>query len=502
MSFDRRAALLTVAQSRACDRAAVAAGADLADLMENAGRAVADAILARRSRRSVVVLCGPGNNGGDGFVAACHLARAGWPVGVALLGARERLKGAAARMARRWSGPILPLEDEATRSSIAEAALVVDAVFGAGLTRDVAGAAAAALAAGSAECVAVDVPSGLDGDSGEVRGFARRAALTVAFCRARPGHLLLPGRELRGELVVADIGIGDDIVEACAPSLFRNGPAAWAGCLPRPATATHKHARGHLVVAGGGVATGGAARLVARAGLRAGAGLATVAAPPGAILAYAAAQTSVMQRADASPEAFAELLAESGRAPARPGAVVLGPGQGVSAATRARVMAALATGKPVLLDADALTSFADRRAALFAALHGRCVLTPHEGEFRRLFRETGTRLARAREAAAITGAVVVLKGPDTVIALPEGGALIDADAPPDLATAGSGDVLAGFIGGLLAQGLDAAAAGAIGVWLHGACGRHCGPGLIAEDLPEALPAVLRGLRAEERRTDA
>ncbi len=485
--FRQQQALLGVAQMGEADRRTIAGGIPGLTLMEHAGAAVADAIRARWTPRPVSVLCGPGNNGGDGFVVARLLKEAGWPVRLALLGRRERLKGDAAEMAARWDDEVEALGPD----SVAGAELVVDAVFGAGLNRDVDGVAAEALEAIAVPCVAVDVPSGLDGDSGALRGPAPQAALTVTFCRAKPGHLLLPGRSRCGELLVADIGIPDAVVEGLAPSLFRNGPRAWPVGYPWAQPGDHKYARGHLIVAGGGVSASGAARLAARAGLRAGAGLVTVAVPPGALTVYAGHLTSVMLRADPDPAHYAELIAER-----RVSALILGPGQGVGQGTRERVLAALATGKPAVLDADALTSFAESPDLLLEALHEGCILTPHEGEFARLFPHAGTRLERARSAAAACGATVILKGPDTVIALPDGTLVINDNAPPELATAGSGDVLAGIAGGLLAQGIAAPVAAAMAVWLHGACGQQYGPGLIAEDLPEALPAVLRQLRMD------
>jgi len=485
MTLDPCNAVLGVKQMYEADRRAMASGIPGATLMEHAGQAVAAGVIARWQARPVVVLCGPGNNGGDGFVAARLLDEAGWPVKVALLGKREELSGDAGAMAARWRGPVSAMGPGALEG----AALVIDALFGAGLTRDVVGVAAETLRMIKVPCIAVDIPSGVDGDTGDVRGVAANACLTMTFCRSKPGHLLMPGRSFCGELVISDIGISDDIVASLRPALFRNGPEAWNRTFPWPRPSAHKYARGHLVVAGGNLASSGASRLAARAGLRAGAGLVTVAAPPSALLVHAMHLTAVMVRPDPDPSSFAAMLAEP-----RVAAAVLGPGQGLGKATRDRVAAALATGKPLVLDADALSEFAEEPETLFDMLHDKCVLTPHDGEFRRLFDFAGTRLDRARAAASRCGAVVLLKGPDTIIAFPDGTAVINDNAPPELATAGSGDVLAGFIGGLLAQGVSAGMAASIGAWLHGACGARCGPGLISEDLTEALPAVLRELR--------
>ena len=476
--------LLSVAEMYAADEAAARAGTPGLTLMENAGRAVVDAIVQRWAPRPVSVLCGPGNNGGDGFVAARLLAEAGWPVRVGLLGDRTRLKGDAAAMAARWAGPVEPLDP----ALFDGAPLVVDALFGAGLARPLEGAALA-LAGASADrdlpCVAVDIPSGIHGDSGAVLGKAFRATLTVTFARRKTGHLLLPGRVHAGKVTVADIGIPASVIAALGIRAHENAPALWQALLPGPTPADHKYSRGHALVVGGDGAHSGAARLAARAALRVGAGLVTVHAPEAAIPVYAAQLTAVMV---ASAADLGEALADERR-----NALLIGPGCGASPTTRAQTLRALGAGKRCVLDADALTAFKDDPAALFAALGPDAVLTPHEGEYRRLFAHDGDKLTRARAAARESGAVVVLKGADCVIAAPDGRAAINANAPPTLATAGSGDVLAGLILGLLAQKMGAFEAAAAGVWLHGAAAAAFGPGLIAEDLAETLPRVFRDL---------
>ena len=477
-------ALLSVADMYAADAAAARAGTPGLTLMENAGRAVARAIVRRWAPRPVAVLCGPGNNGGDGFVVARLLAEAGWPVRLGLLGARERLRGDAAAMAARWEHPVEPLD----LALLDGEPLVVDALFGAGLTRPLGGAALALAEASIARalpCVAVDIPSGIHGDTGAVLGGSFTAAVTVTFGRPKYGHLLLPGREHAGELVVADIGIPAAAIDGLALRVYENKPVLWRALLPAPTPGGHKYSRGHALVVGGDGAHSGAARLAARAALRVGAGLVTVLVPEAAVPVYASQLTAVMV---ASMTEFGVALADPRR-----NALLIGPGCGVSPTTRAQTLRALGAGKRCVLDADALSAFRDEPAALFAALTPDTVLTPHEGEYRRLFAHEGDKLARARTAAAESGAVVVLKGADTVVAAPDGRAAINANAPPTLATAGSGDVLAGFILGLLTQGMPAFEAAAAGVWLHGAAAAAFGPGLIAEDLSESLPGVLRKL---------
>ncbi len=496
--------ILSVAEMSRADAAAVKAGVPGVELMENAGRAVAGAVRIRYRPGPAVVLCGPGNNGGDGFVAARHLAAAGWPLRLALIGDRARLRGDAAHHAKLWKGPVEDLTEDGAAGLLDGAAglldganVVIDALFGAGLSRPLEGAACRvveALASSRVPVVAVDMPSGVSGDSGAVLGEAAvRAACSVTFFRKKPGHLLLPGRQMCGEVVVADIGIPDSVLGEIAPRCFENGPGLWGGAYPWREFDDHKYRFGHALVLGGATMTG-AARLAARAALRVGAGLVTLASPSAALPIYALSTPSAITVPLDSEADYRALLAD-----ARKNAVLLGPGNGVGGETRARSLAALAAGKATVIDADALTSFRDRPAELFEAAGGPsggpCVLTPHEGEFARLFPElTGDKLSRARAAAAASGAVVLLKGADTTIAAPDGRAAINTNAPATLATAGSGDVLAGLIVGLLAQGIPSFEAACAAVWLHGEAAAALGPGLIAEDLSEALPGVLTGLR--------
>jgi ADP-dependent NAD(P)H-hydrate dehydratase / NAD(P)H-hydrate epimerase len=484
-------AVLTTRQMYEADRRAIAGGIPGSRLMEAAGRAVAAAVMNRRPPGPVLVLAGPGNNGGDGFVAARHLAAAGWPVRVALLGRREALKGDAAGAAAAWRGPVLPLDGVEPEPG----ELVVDALFGAGLARPLEGRAAA-LARRCAELgltvVAIDVPSGLPGDGAAPLGdVAFQARTTITFFRKKPAHLLVPAREFCGDVLLVDIGIPAGVLDGIAPQVFENGPALWLAAYPWRRTASHKYKAGHLLVVGGSAMTG-AAQLACRAGLRIGAGLVSVACDAASLPIYAVANPGVITLDLPTAAAFETALEDS-----RQNAVVVGPGNGVSEATRARAETALRAGKQVVLDADALGVFQQDPQALHGLITGsagQAVLTPHDGEFARLFPDIeGNRLARATAAAGRSGAVVVLKGPDTVVAAPDGRAAINASAPPWLATGGTGDVLAGMIGGLLAQHMPAFEAAAAAVWLHGRAAAALGPGLIAEDLPDALPAVLREL---------
>ena len=490
--------LLTTAEMTEADRLTIAATPGTR-LMENAGRAVADAV-ARRSPHGAPMVCivaGPGNNGGDGFVCARVLAERDYPVRLMLLGDPDRLKGDAAEAARRWEGPV----EAATATALSGAGLIVDALFGAGLDRPVEAPARAmieAINAAGVPVIAVDLPSGINGNSGAVMGAAVTASETVTFFRRKPGHLLLPGRLHSGTVEVVDIGIPKAVLESIRPSIFANAEALWAERFPVPQPGGHKYRRGHALVVSGDQSHTGAARLAARGALRAGAGLVTIASPRNALAINAASNLAVMVRPVDGAEELAACLGDP-----RLNTVVLGPGGGVGARMREAVLTALSGERAVVLDADALTSFADAPEMLFAAIRSRVaaptVLTPHEGEFSHLFRaspqatEISSKCDHAKTAAAASGAIVLLKGSDTVVASPGGRVSITENAPPWLATAGSGDVLAGFVAGLLAQGMPAFEAASAAAWLHGETGSEAGPGLIAEDLPEALRMVYRRL---------
>ncbi|GGE23220.1 bifunctional NAD(P)H-hydrate repair enzyme [Primorskyibacter flagellatus] len=581
--------LLTCAQMRDIERRAIESGSVTGlDLMERAGQGIVDAIFAQWpellrqrgpvpappryfrqdeggyfSRRRAVVLCGPGNNGGDGYVVARLLHRMGWQLTVFGMGEVEDMPPDARVNRTRWSalGPVVPLTCDAflaVSSGRGLADVYVDALFGTGMTRPVQGEALKVLdvLAGSggddfaSRTVAVDAPSGLCLDSGHVPGRPegygrglRSVALTVTFDSPKVGHVIGIGPDICGRLAVCDIGLrpwrefeGDQIdpdapggtmrhmnVRLSGAPMVREGrrdPEDIARHLLKRASGGHKFDHGHCLVVSGGVARTGAARLAARAALRIGAGLVTLAVPPDAVAEVAAQTTAVMVREVTGPADLAKVLEDR-----RIRSICLGPGLGVGARTREMVAVALEAGRHVVLDADALTSFADDPGALFALIEkGRVVLTPHGGEFARLFPEIDARLNAprlladdeawhtalaaqggplyskvdaAREAAASSGAVVLLKGRDTVIALPEGPAAvhaaIGARAAPWLATAGAGDVLAGFIAGLMARECPPGDAAECAAWLHVEAALAFGPGLIAEDLPEMVPQVLRGL---------
>lgn len=478
--------LLSVEEMGQADRITISGGIPGVELMETAGWTVSDVIAARFTPRRTLVVCGPGNNGGDGFVVARLLQERGWDVVLTLLGEREDLQGDAALAATKWDGPVTALKPDLLDG----VELLVDALFGAGLARDIGGVAFDFLVRaksmvrdGFLTSVAVDMPSGVDGNTGAVCGIAVPAAMTVTFFRKKPGHMLYPGRALSGELVVTDIGIKADVLREIGPAIFENARELWASALPRPDAYSHKYTRGHAVICGGEMT--GAGRLAARAARRAGAGLLTVAAPSSLCPLFSADAPGIITVPVDDVATFSGLLGD-----ARKNAVLVGPGHGVSYYTRSIAEAALRAERPVVLDADALTVFAGEAGALSGMIRAPVVLTPHQGEFARLFPDlSGSRLEVARAAAELVGAVVVLKGPDTIVAAPDGRAAINGNAPPWLATGGTGDVLAGTILGLLTQGMPAFEAAAAAVWINGAAANRFGPGLIAEDLPEVFPRI-------------
>ncbi len=459
--------LLTPAEMGRADALAIAGGIPGIALMQRAGWAVARA--ARRfGPGHVLVLCGPGNNGGDGYVAARLLADWGWPVRLAAL-APPRPGSDAALAAAQWHGPAADFTPQAA----ARADLVIDAVFGAGLSRDVDGVVADTLAA-ARRILAVDVPSGVDGATGAVRGRAAQAAVTVTFFRRKPGHALLPGRDLCGELVLADIGMPAAVLDSIAPQTRANGPALWQ--LPVLPASTHKYARGSVTVLGGALMTG-AAQLAAAAARHGGAGIVTLAPPRGCRAEYSHVPAGLI----VDDRALPVLLEDERRT-----TWVCGPGLGQDTA-RSLFPLLVAAGRQVVADADALGAHAGHPEAL----RGAAVLTPHAGEFAKLFGPAGEdRPAAARAAARLVGAVVLLKGSDTVIAAPDGRLAINGTGTSALATAGAGDVLSGLIAALLAGGMPAWQAACAGAWLHGRAGELLGPGLVAEDLPAAIARAI------------
>lgn len=489
--------ILNAQQMRQAEQFAVQAGTPLIVLMERAGLAVAEQIMQRYNKCPTIILCGPGNNGGDGFVAARHLAAKGWPVRILLFGKMEELTPEAKVAASRWRGAVITASVQVMESALQKGAqLIVDALYGIGLRRPIVGEAAALLQMinrSNIPIVSVDIPSGLNADTGQVFGQSAVADLTICFFRKKLAHVLMPGRMLCGEILLMDIGVPEQALQTLTLQVCENHPDLWIGYYPQPQLNYNKYDRGHVLLLGG-VELTGASRLAALAAQRIGAGLVTVAAPLAVFLIYATSLTSVMVRAlndgGAFAHSFQELLEDR-----RINVVLLGPGAGDSQQTRQSVTLALAAGKRCVLDADALNVFEGDAESLKRIINPNCIITPHEGEFERLFDRVidprQDKISRAKAAAAYLGCPVILKGADTIIASPEGLAVVNTNGPATLATAGTGDVLAGFVAGLMAQGVGVFPAGCIATWLHAAVAAEFGPCLVAEDIIAGLPNILK-----------
>jgi ADP-dependent NAD(P)H-hydrate dehydratase / NAD(P)H-hydrate epimerase len=478
---------------RAAERAAFRSGLPSYSTMEKAGAAVAAEILKRKKKGRALILIGPGNNGGDGWVIARLLKARGWRIAAAALAPPAKLKGDALRAYQNFGG-----RAERFPASRRGFDVIVDALFGTGLMRPVSGKAAKWInAANRAKAfkVAVDISSGISSDTGNALGAAFNADLTVTFFRKKRGHVLADGLARSGRVVTAAIGIPDQTLKAQDVRVFENAPALWRKKLPRPPKAAHKHRRGHTLVFGGPAPMSGAGRLAGYAALRIGSGLVTTLVPKAALAVYARHQLALMAKGyETAAEAAAAVGSKNFNA------LVIGPGNGVGEGTRHNVLAALKTKKAIVCDADALTSFKENPRRLFRALHRKAVLTPHAGEFARLFPDLDPPLDKieaTRLAAKRAGCIVLLKGADTVIASPKGTAVVNVHATPYLATAGAGDVLAGVIAGLMAQGMRAFEAACAGAWLQGEAALRRGPGLISEDLLKGLPGALKKVVSPE-----
>ncbi len=489
--------VLSAQQMRMAEQLAVQAGTPLIVLMERAGLAVAEQVMARYPKCPAILLCGPGNNGGDGFVAARHLAAKGWPVRILLFGKLEDLTPEAKVAASRWRGAVITASVSVLENALQKGAqLIIDALYGIGLRRPIVGEAASMLQIinrSRLPIVSVDIPSGLNADTGQVFGQSAVADVTICFFRKKLAHVLMPGRMLCGEILLLDIGIPEQTLQGMTLQCCENHPDLWIGYYPQPQLSYNKFDRGYVMVLGGSEMTG-AARLAALAAQRIGAGLVAIAAPLSSRYIYATTMMSIMVKTifegDEFTHSFQKLLEDR-----RINVLVIGPGAGEIDQTRQAVKLALSAGKACVLDADALNIFAGDVESLKRIVNSNCIVTPHEGEFNRLFDRVidprQDKISRAKAAAAFLGCPVVLKGADTVIASPEGLAVINTNAPATLATAGSGDVLAGFIAGLMAQGVEAFPAGCIGTWMHAAIASEYGPCLIAEDIIAGLHTILK-----------
>lgn len=486
--------ILSTKQMYKADQLAIKTGVSSEELMENAGAGVTAHITANWNPRRTMVFCGPGNNGGDGYVIARHLIDAGWDVTVVSSHDPAVLQGDAAQMYARCPVKVKNVRDLLNIAWNYQ--LVIDAVFGAGfhgeLPKDVQSTFDQAKEKGAA-IIAVDVPSGVDGDKGIVCSSTPMAAMTVTFFKPKFGHLLHPARAHCGKLYVVDIGIPATVLSGMDIKAFQNDPSLWGRQFPKLSVTGHKYDRGHAAIVGGGIANTGAARIAARNCLRIGAGAVTLLSSPSALLVYAQALEAIMVSPIADIEMFKEFLTSK-----RIRSVLIGPANGVNERTKVFTLAALGSASDVVIDADAITVFKDDPAQLFEAIkskkHGHVVLTPHEAEFDRLFNLTGSALEKCKSATRESGAIVLLKGATTVAAAPDGRVTLNVNAPPWLATAGSGDALAGLITGLMLGFEDPLMAVSAGIWIHSEAAQQFGVGLIAEDIEKCIPRILQEFR--------
>jgi hydroxyethylthiazole kinase-like uncharacterized protein yjeF len=446
--------ILTAEQMRTAEAQAIAAGTPETTLMERAGRALAEAVRLHVGPRDVLILCGPGNNGGDGYVAARHLATMGYSVRVAALA--EATTDAARRAKGQWDGPIEPFD------SAADAPIVIDCLFGTGLSRGLEEAVfqrLVRLVDKALVAVACDIPSGVGADDGALLSPIGHYDITVTFGALKPAHRLMPSMSHMGRVVLADIGIEAETqwIELGAPDLPPLDPEG------------HKYSRGLVHCLAGQMP--GAIALAATAAARSGAGYVRVSTS----LPIAGLPSSIVQTGGA------DLQDE------RIGCILVGPGLGDVPQV---LTLSLTAPRPIVIDADAIGLVGEPERLIGHDT----ILTPHEGEFKQLFGELeGSKAQRVLEAARRSQSVIVYKGPDTLVASPDGRLGFALPAPAWLATAGSGDVLAGMIAALRARGLEPFEAACGGVWLHGRAAEVAGPGMIADDLLNAIPAALAGL---------
>jgi hydroxyethylthiazole kinase-like uncharacterized protein yjeF len=479
--------ILSSTQMSKADSETIKSGIQGLFLMENAGKSVSDFIKSKYNKQKTLVLCGPGNNGGDGFVVARHLKESGWDVKISSLIDKNSYKNDALVMAKRWNDFIIPFEE----ISVGDYSLIIDAIFGIGLSKEISGTIASVINEvnnKNIDTISIDIPSGIDSNNGAILGTAFKSKYTITFARKKIGHTIYPGKDNCGEVIISDIGIKDNFIKS---NIFENTPELWINDFPFPKPQQHKYDRGHSIIVGGNVESAGAATLSAISALKTGSGLVTVACPPSALLVYASKLTAVMNKPIDSVNSFSSFIDDK-----RVTSVLIGPGNGVTKTTKEYVLEALKLKKNCVFDADALNVFQDKPEELFKSIYSDVILTPHEGEFHRLFALEGNKIDRAIQAAKISNCIIVLKGSDTIIAAPNGKVAVNTNAPASLATAGSGDCLAGIITALLANKVDAFKAACIGVWLHSESANLAGPGMTAEDILENIHIALQGLYSQ------
>ncbi|WDM85676.1 NAD(P)H-hydrate dehydratase [Ehrlichia sp. JZT12] len=440
------------------------------ELIQRAGKAVSDIIISLFPKQPVIIIAGPGNNGKDGIVAANILRNLGWPVVLMLYNTTVDIS----------EGWVIPL----TYNNIVscESCLIIDSLFGIGLSRNIPEDLLDIFKYINSSCskvvVAVDIPSGINCNSGQIMGCAIRADITITFSVLKIGHVLFPGCDYSGKVYVVDIGIDVDYSKI---TIHKNTPALWADAIPQLNYTSNKYNRGYTLVCSVGNKCIGASKLVAMSALKVGSGVVSIACDDNALALYASCLTSIMYKL------YDDVINDE-----RITSIVVGPGCGINGITKQRTIDIL-NKKNCVLDADSISVFSDSYEMLFSQIKHNVIMTPHEGEFKLVFPFlTGSKIEKAQQAASLSKAVVVLKGPDTIIADPVGNVVVN-NAPFTLATAGSGDVLSGIIGGLLSSGMSPFNAACCGVWIHTECARHYGIGLIADDIMLQIPIALKRL---------
>lgn len=493
MNPDLSAIVHTATQAKQCDELAITQfDMEGKTLLENAGDQVAEVLLQQFQPCPTLILCGPGNNGGDGYVVANHLRTAGFEVTLLQFGAPKN--GSAAEMiAKEWQGKAIAFDEKKAISLLKSYDLYVDAIFGTGLSRTLPEPLLRfiqALNQVKAPIISIDIPTGVDAETGQLHGGAIKATHTVTFTTRKVGHMLFPGRAYAGEVIVKNIGLPEKLLTTVVPYIFRNIPDLWQSKLPLKKAAKqltmHKHQHGKLMVASDAESMTGATRLAALGAARTGVGIVHLAVPEATAMVYTLTQASWIIHKNEKAETLRELLKQ-----VKPEAVLVGPGFGLDSQIHHYIEIMLKSRIACVLDADALTAYAGQAEELGNLVKGPLIITPHEGEFARLFPNLkGSKIERAGEAAHILNGIVVLKGADTVIAAPSKLTVINDNAPWWLATAGSGDILAGMIAGFLAQGMPAFDAACAATWIHSEAANAFGPGMIAEDILPQLPKIL------------
>ncbi|MBT3940232.1 MAG: NAD(P)H-hydrate dehydratase [Pelagibacterales bacterium] len=460
---------------------------DSFNLMEKAGKLAAKNIDSLYTKRKTLILCGIGGNGGDGFIIAQELANKGWDIVTTIVGDQKVIKGDALKALNKLKLKLLNFND----INLDKTKLFIDAIYGIGLSRKINKKECIILNTinnHTAPIIAIDIPSGVDCNNGQILGFAPFCDLTITFSTLKAGHILLPGSEKINKIKVVDIGISKDIINKIEPNIKINNKNQWVKEINWPKIDDHKYSRGYSLVVGGSKKMTGASRLAAISAQRAGSGIVALASEKEAEEIYFISLTSQLVKSYKNIKEYNAIINES-----RIDSIVIGPGLDTGNKSILRIKSALKTNKRIVLDAGAISCFKDKLGILIKALSGKdAIITPHEGELKSILPNlSGSLISKALKAAKILDTIVVLKGATTVIASPNNEALVNPAGAKWLSTAGSGDVLAGIIGGLLSNKMKTYYAAAYGVWLHSEAGKYLGAGLIAEDIPKTLTKILK-----------